>query len=174
MAVLKNVLSATASILLLAVSWSCTQQANENGFSRSDALQRIEQAVRSGDYGSIHAIVAIQGGELQAEWYFEGEDERRGRDLGMVAFDRATLHDLRSVTKSVVSLLLGIAIQQGAVAGVDEPVADFFQDYPEQLRPEHSEIRLRHLLSMTSGIRWDERTYPYTDSRKRDENGSGR
>jgi CubicO group peptidase (beta-lactamase class C family) len=49
------------------------------------------------------------------ERYFEGEDEARGRRLGKVSFTGATLHDMRSVSKSVVGLLYGIALEQRKV-----------------------------------------------------------
>ncbi len=128
-------------------------------------LAEIRDAIAAGEYGNIHSLIAIQSGQLIAEWYFEGPDERLGTQLGSVAFDRDTLHDLRSVTKSVVSLLFGIALADGALGNADETLEEHFRDYANLLRPEHSRIRLTHLLSMTSGIRWDERTYPYTDRR---------
>jgi CubicO group peptidase (beta-lactamase class C family) len=129
------------------------------------ALATIEQDIRVGRFGNVHAVVVRQRGAGLAEWYFEGTDELRGRQLGNVVFDADTLHDLRSVTKSVVSVLFGIALADGAIASVDEKVIDYFPDYADLVTPPLSQIRLRDLLSMTSGLRWDERTYPYTDVR---------
>lgn len=132
---------------------------------QSFALSGIHDAVAAGDYGNVHSVVALQGGQLMAEWYFEGMDERWGSSIGAVAFDADTLHDLRSVTKSIVALLFGIALDEGAVGSLEDSLETYFSDEGNFRRPEHSAIQLRHLLSMTSGIRWDERTYPYTDHR---------
>ena len=144
----------------MAVLPGCAQRSDE-----SATLPQIRDAIGAGEHGNIHSVVVLQHGELVAEWYFEGPDERLGTQLGPVEFDSDTLHDIRSVTKSVVSLLLGIALTEGDLESVDETLSEYFPDYADLLTPAHAEIRLRDLLSMTSGIRWDERSYPYTDSR---------
>ena len=54
-----------------------------------------------------------RAGRLVLERYYEGEDEIWGRPVGRVAFGPDTLHDLRSVTKSVVGLIYGIALARG-------------------------------------------------------------
>ena len=139
--------------------------ASDGADSATQRLAGLEQDVRAGRLGNLHAVIVRQAGEPKAEWYFEGADERRGQPLGNVVFDAGTLHDLRSVTKSVVSVLFGIALADGAIPSVDRKVIDYFPDYADLVTPELSKIRLRDLLSMTSGLRWDERTYPYTDPR---------
>jgi CubicO group peptidase (beta-lactamase class C family) len=108
----------------------------------------------------------VRKGVTLAEWYFEGADDRRDSGpIGVVKFGPATLHDVRSVTKSVVSVLFGIAMANGAIKGLDIAVLDFFPEYKDLQTAERRQITLRHLLSMTSGLRWDESTYPYTDRR---------
>jgi CubicO group peptidase (beta-lactamase class C family) len=67
------------------------------------------------------------------------------------------------VTKSVVSILFGLAMSHGAIKSLDQPVLDYFPEYQDLRTPERMKIRLRDLLSMTSGLHWDERTFPYTD-----------
>jgi hypothetical protein len=61
----------------------------------------------------------VRKGSLVLERYFECDDDARGRPLGTIAFNADTLHDLRSVSKSVVGLLYGIALAdgKGAAAG---------------------------------------------------------
>ena len=97
------------------------------------------------------------------EEYFQGEDERRGQPLGNVRFDAATLHDLRSVSKSVTSALFGIAMASGAIRDLDAPVLSYFPEYQDLQTPERLRIRLRDVLSMTSGLEWDEDSKPYGD-----------
>src|SRR6516165_3080424 len=67
----------------------------------------------------VHAVLVIRHGKLAYEQYFAGEDEFLGRPLGRVAYDVTMKHDLRSITKSVTSLVLGIEIGKGLVGGVD-------------------------------------------------------
>lgn len=96
------------------------------------------------------------------EQYFTGADEIWGRSQGEVKFDARTRHDLRSVSKSLTSLLGGLAIQRGKIATVDEPVVKFFPEYAELDTPERRRITLRHLLTMSMGVAWDE-TIPYSN-----------
>ena len=129
------------------------------------ALTALEQKIRSGEIAGVHSVIAMRGRETVAEWYFEGADERRGFQLGVVKFGPETLHDVRSVTKSVVALLVGIAVKEGAIKSLDTPALDFFPEYADLQTPERRRITLRHLLTMGSGLHWDEETYPYTDRR---------
>ncbi len=101
--------------------------------------------------------------QLVLERYYEGPDESWGRPLGAVRFDPETLHDLRSVTKSVVGLLYGIALDGGLVPPLDASLLAQFPEYPDLVAdPAKSGLTVRHALSMILGLEWDERR-PYTD-----------
>lgn len=112
---------------------------------------------------NVHAVLVVRAGRLVFEDYRSGPDQRWGQDLGSVAHRPETLHDLRSVSKSVTSLLVGIAIDRRLIAGVDEPVFSFFPDLADLRTPEKDAILVRHLLAMSSGIAWDENSRPPTD-----------
>lgn len=129
------------------------------------ALGRLEQRIRSGEIKGVHSLILMQGKETLAEWYFTGRDEKRGRALGEVTFGPETLHDVRSVTKSIVGLLVGVAVSDGAIKSLDAPAVSYFPEYGDLQTPERRRVTLRHLLSMTSGLHWDESTYPYSDPR---------
>jgi len=98
----------------------------------------------------------VRHGKLVFEAYASGADWIWGTDVGVVAYDAAMPHDVRSVTKSVVSLLFGIALDAKLIAGIDEPVLSFFPDYPDLRTPEKQRILLHHLLTMTDGLFWNE------------------
>jgi len=73
---------------------------------------------------------------------------------------------MQSVSKSVTATLIGVAIADGRISGPDVKVASYFDDYATADQdPRRAAMRLRDLLTMTSGIQWDEDTYEYTDSR---------
>ena len=65
-------------------------------------------------------------GQLIYEEYFDGFDEKWGTSLGKISMTVETKHDLRSVTKSVVSALVGIAHGEGAIKSLDEPLIKWF------------------------------------------------
>jgi CubicO group peptidase (beta-lactamase class C family) len=105
---------------------------------------------------NVHGVVIVRHGKLVFEQYFSGHDMPWAGAEGQYAFDAATKHDMRSISKSVVSLLFGIAIDRKLIAGVDEPVLRFFPEYAERKTAGWDKITLRHLLQMSSGLRWNE------------------
>jgi len=74
------------------------------------------------------------------------------------------LHYVCSVTKSITSALIGIALKQGYLSSLDVKVLDIFPGETFQnMSPEKENITIEHLLTMTSGLEWDEWTLPYTE-----------
>ena len=119
-------------------------------------LEQMTEAIRSHPDWNIHAVLIEHAGRLVYEEYFSGEDARWDQDLGVVTFTRGTLHDLRSVTKSVVSALVGIAKSSGAIPSLDAPLVDYFPEYKELDVPERRRITIRHALTMSAGFEWHE------------------
>ena len=106
---------------------------------------------------NLHAILVEQHGALQLEAYFDGRDKPGGAWFARdVSFSADDLHDVRSITKSVVGLLTGIALQRGSLKSIDEPVMSFFPEHADLATPERQRITLAHLLTMTAGFEWDE------------------
>lgn len=106
---------------------------------------------------NVHAVVVVRGGKLVYETYRAGKDQRWGSSLGLASHTQLTLHDVRSVSKSVISLLFGIALDRNLVASINTPVVSYFPEHAALLTPEKDRIEPRHLLAMTSGLAWDER-----------------
>lgn len=129
----------------------------EAGFA-PDLADRLDAAA-AGDqrFDNLHAVVVVCDGRLVAERYYQGSDEVWGRPLGHRAFGPGDLHDLRSVTKSLVGLLYGIALADGAVPLPDAPLLDQFPEYPGLADdPRRSRLTVAHALTMTMGTEWDE------------------
>lgn len=125
----------------------------------------LDQAVQSGAAAQLHAVCIIRKGALAFERYYTGSDERWGASLGTVAFGPETRHDLRSVTKSIVGLLYGMALAEGKVPPLHTPVLDAFPAYADLASdPRRRAIRVSDVLAMTMGLEWDE-DLPYSDPR---------
>jgi len=90
----------------------------------------------------FRSLLAARHGRLALERYFGGADA-------------GTLFDVRSVTKSVVSALTGIALRDQVLPSVDAPVAGYLSP-PYLLDDVSRGVTVRHLLTMTSGFEWSE------------------
>ncbi len=129
----------------------------------ADLADRLDTGIRSGALRDVHAVLISRGGHVVLERYYAGADESWGRPLGMVSFGPDTLHDLRSVTKSVVGLLYGIALDRGLVPQPEAPLLEQFPEYPDLAAdPQRARLTIAHALTMTLGMEWDEQR-PYTD-----------
>ena len=125
--------------------------------------EAISAAARAGKLPNLHSVVLLTGNDTAVDVYFTGEDWCWGRPLGRVEFDETTLHDLRSISKSVVGLLYGIALDEGLVPALDQPIVDAFPEYAElAAEAARRRIAVEHVLTMQLGLEWDE-TLPYTN-----------
>ncbi len=140
---------------------------SEAGFDPA-ALGTLTESIERDQIPNVHAVVVEQAGRLVYEHYLGGEDQRWGDPIGRIQFDHDSLHDLRSVTKSVTSALLGIALDGNYAEAIDRPIIDYFKDLEDSFGDGVEEITLRHVLTMTAGLEWNEMVIPYT-SRSNDE-----
>ncbi len=125
-------------------------------------LDSMTAAIEGDIYPNIHSVLISIDNKLVYENYFEGEDELWGEKLGVKEHHKDSLHDVRSVSKSVVATCVGIAIEQGKISGVDQSIFDFFPEYSDYNVGKRSELTIKHLLNMSSGMKWNENV-PYTD-----------
>jgi CubicO group peptidase (beta-lactamase class C family) len=118
------------------------------------------EKIRTGDYKNIQSVIIVKNGKLVAEEYFPRlEGDRRQQ-----ALRRVSPQEMTSATKSVTSLLIGIAIDQHLIKGVDEEVSTFFPEYADIFAgADKAKLRLEDLLTMSAGLAWDEWTRPYSD-----------
>ena len=128
----------------------------------ANMLAKLTASVKSWPELGVHAILIERNGKLIYESYFDGFDQKWGQPIGFVSMTPATKHDLRSVTKSVISALTGIALSEGAIKSLDQPLIEWFPEFPELNTPDRRRITLAHVVSMTSGLKWNEEV-PYTD-----------
>jgi CubicO group peptidase (beta-lactamase class C family) len=132
-------------------------EAREAGFDVALLCAAINEIDSPKNVTNTHAVIVERRGQLVAERYFTGSD-RNVRDwfAREKSFTPNDLHDMRSISKSVVGLLIGIAREQGKIGALSTPIADFFPSHQEFITPAHRKITLEHLLTMSSGLEWDE------------------
>jgi CubicO group peptidase (beta-lactamase class C family) len=107
----------------------------------------LENIITS-EYGNIAGVVCLKNGEAVYEKYFNG-------------FAAEDSFHVFSVTKSVLSVLVGIAIDKGFIGGVDQKVLAFFPDYTVK-RGEKTiqQITIKNILTMTAPYKY--KSAPYT------------
>ncbi len=112
--------------------WPVSKKYNQ--VSLPEAFQKQQEKLK------LAGFVVICQDSLRKEYY--------GKNYGP-----ESLTNSFSVAKSVVSMLIGVALREGRIKSIDQPVADFI---PEFKKGAKSKITIRHLLTMSSGLDWDE------------------
>jgi len=133
------------------------------------ALSAFADSIGKGAFGYIDGILVIREGRSVFQRVFsrtydsvypmtEPPGPFNYHDSNWHPFYQGTsLHTLQSVTKSVTSILFGIALDRGDLSSIDQRVEPFFTDQSRFFSdPRKRQITIRHLLTMTSGIRWPE------------------
>lgn len=92
---------------------------------------------------NIHAIKVYKSGNTLLDNTYNG-------------YDKNEIHNVFSCTKSVLSILIGIAIDKAFIKTVDEKVVDLLFDYKKYFEGDKENMTLKDLLTMRSGIEWDE------------------
>jgi CubicO group peptidase (beta-lactamase class C family) len=114
------------------VPWAISRHYNK--LSLPPELQQLHEGL-----GSV-AFLIVHDDSILFEQYWDGYSEE-------------SLSNSFSVAKSIVSVLVGVALKEGAIKSVEQPVGDFLPEFREGAK---SKITLRHLLWMSSGLNWDE------------------
>jgi CubicO group peptidase (beta-lactamase class C family) len=140
------------------------------------ALQALDREIAGGQYGYVDGILLIRHGRIAFERHYAHDYDALFAGKGPPGlynyydpewhpfYKRTALHTMQSVSKSVTSALIGIAIQRGEIPHVDVKVLPYF---PQRAPPPDSRrerMLLWNVLTMTTGISWDESSASYTQS----------
>jgi CubicO group peptidase (beta-lactamase class C family) len=121
------------------------------------------------DNHQIHNVLIFKDNKLVFEEYFEALSYSTNPPSNggtKVSFNKDMRHYLASGSKSVTSVLFGIAVNQGLIdPDMDKKIIDYFPYYSSVLTGEKGDLTVKHLLTMTSGLDFDENTFPYGDQR---------
>ena len=144
----------------------------------SKVIQDLVKELEDGTYGSVDQFLFIKNGMVIADYKFDVnykailEEDGDNHPEGAVAqgggqynyddtnwhpyYNGTSLHSLQSVTKSVTSAALGVAVKKGHIESENVNIAQFFTDYEYDLSDSRkSSITLEDFLSMRSGIDWN-------------------
>ena len=116
----------------------------------------LTKLILSDTFPNIHSLLILKDGKLVYENYFAGRDERIGKKLGHTDHSMDELHDCRSISKSITATCVGIALRKGLIKSIDEPIYEYFNQYQKKFDAQKKSITIRHLLTMTSGLKWNE------------------
>jgi CubicO group peptidase (beta-lactamase class C family) len=122
-----------------------------------DMAARFDKLLADKRAWGLHGVVVTRHGKLVLERYLAGEDETWGSSIGRVIFGPDTLHDIRSVTKSIVGLLYGIARAQKKVPPPKARLLDALPEFKDiATDPRAKKLTVANALTMTLGLDWNE------------------
>ena len=148
-----------------------TNSLSDVGFNKNKIVELMNK-LKIQDH-SLHSIIIVKDGKLVLEEYFSGleiELDYQVAGSGQLKFtpkefDRDTEHFLGSAYKSFISALIGIAIDKETIFNIDQKMFSFFPEYQEYNNIDKNNINIRQMLNMTSGLDWDDGSYPIYDPR---------
>jgi CubicO group peptidase (beta-lactamase class C family) len=107
----------------------------------AQVLEDLRAEVR--DMPNVYSFLIVRNGKIVHEQYHNGANKN-------------TLLHIRSITKRISALLVGIGIDEGYIEGYQEPLTNFFPEIASASGEGWNEINVYHLLHMISGMDWDE------------------
>jgi CubicO group peptidase (beta-lactamase class C family) len=126
--------------LLITIFTSCKSNPDEIRYSNEELDNAFEIASETEGLWSL--LVQFEG-ELIREAYYSSKNDN-------------TLFHIRSITKSIISALIGIAIDRGEISNTDVRLVDALQSVPYAYDESKGTITLEHILTMSSGLEWNE------------------
>lgn len=152
---MKKKMTTLKSILAIALLiWACP-----NIYAQKIDSIKLKSAVVSADsliennpnvfFKNVESLIAWHNGDVVFEHYYHG-------------YNGDSLHQIQSQTKSLVALLMGIAIEKGFIKNENRPVADYFPEYFNSNDTLKFQVTIRDLLTMSAGFEWEE-MIPFND-----------
>ena len=147
--------------LILLLSFACEQENHSpNAFLNYESpfyeningnlLLDLDNEIKSGLFGDIHSLLILRDDNIVFENYYSN-------------YQRSDLHPIGASTQSVVSALVGVALAEDSALSIGAKIIDQLPKYSGYFEniPQKDQIEIRHLMSNSSGLWWDEWTYPF-------------
>lgn len=122
-------------------------------------IRKAVGRIHYGKYGEVHSMLIFKDELLVSEDYFDGHRyqwDAPGHYGEFVTWNKDLPHCIHSDTKSFTSLCIGIAIDRGFIEDVNQSIFDYLPDYQHLKTEAKEKISIEHLLTMTSGLQWEE------------------
>lgn len=129
-------------------------------------LKILVDRISDSTYQDIHSILIVKDGKLVFEQYFKGHSfdyEAEACKGVLMDFSRDVIHNLASVTKSVTSILVGIAHDHGFIGDLNDKLFTYFPEYASLNDSIKNRITIHDALTMTSGFQWNENSVSYKE-----------
>jgi CubicO group peptidase (beta-lactamase class C family) len=130
-------------------------------------ILKAAASIQQGKYKEVHALLIYKDKKLVFEEYFKGhiyQWDGPGYHGEHVQWDRDMLHHTMSCTKSFTSACIGIAIEQGFIDDVHQSIFNYLPGHQHLNSDGKDRITIEHLLTMTSGLQWNEWGAPHGTS----------
>jgi len=120
-----------------------------------EKIYDLMAAIINESYVNIHSILIVKNGKMVLEEYFHG-------------YSREKLHQIRSATKSIGSVLTGIAIDKRFISSANQEIYPYFSSYGLRQKWDErtKDVKLKHLLTMTSGYDCDDHSNNFECEKK--------
>lgn len=129
--------------------YDCVKPEEEDDLLETSAISTLGDSlfiysllpeIIQGEYGRINSFLLYREDRLICEEYFYG-------------YTRDDLHQIESCTKSVTSILVGIAADQGWISDLSEPLYEIFPEYPLLMEEGYRNLNIKDILTMRSGYK---------------------
>ena len=189
MKILKNTFLIITLLLATLINLMCSNNSKKkwptNGWTYSspkvqlmnlDSLERLSAKLSSGDLGYIDGMLVIRNGEIIFEKSYSNPYDSLFKSTKTAPgkynyydsewhpfYKNTNLHTLQSVSKSFTAAAIGIAIKNGIIPNIHAKLSNYLSD-PNIDDDLKDAITIKDILTMTTGIKWDEVSMPYTDT----------
>lgn len=123
--------------------------------------------IKEGKYKEIHSMLIYKDGLLVFEEYYPGHVYKWDGPAyhgNYVQWDREMMHTAMSTSKSFTSACIGIAVEKGFIKSVHQSIFDYLPEYQHLNKEGKDQITIEHLLTMSSGLKWNEWGAPHGTS----------
>ena len=133
----------------------------------STLIEKAISEINRGKYKEVHSMLIFKDAMLVVEGYFQGHEyiwDAPKHHGELVTWNSSTAHEIMSVTKSITSTCIGIAIDRGFIESVHQSIFDYLPEHQHLNIDGKDQITIEHLLTMTSGLEWDEWSAPLSSA----------
>jgi len=131
----------------------------------AELVKKAVNDINRGKYKEVHSVLIFRDNKLVLEEYFTGHKyqwDAPNHHAELVTWDKDMMHVCQSVTKSITSACVGIAIDKGFIESVHQSIFDYLPEHQRLNTDGKDRITIEHLLTMTSGLEWMEWNAPYS------------